>query len=144
MTSFDLERTYLFIDGAGAVVPAAVTPDFWQKMGSIPNAGDTLITVSGGAGAWAQWEMHPAGDEILVILEGAPTFWFEHPDGRLQRVESSPGATVVIPRGAWHRAQSAAPYKILFITYGAGTTHKPVTDADRARPAGELAAASDG
>lgn len=141
MTSFDLERTYLFIDGVGGVVPAAVTPDFWQTIGSIPNAGDTLITVSGGAGAWPRWEMHPAGDEILVILEGAPTFWFEHADGRLQRVGSAPGATVVIPRGAWHRAEGPGPYKILFITYGAGTTHKPVTDADRARAAREPAAA---
>ena len=134
MTAFDLEQTYLFIDGAGGVVPAPVTPDFWRTMGSIPNAGDTLITVSGGnGGAWPRWEMHPAGDEILVILEGAPTIWFEHADGRLQRTDARAGATVVVPKGAWHRAESARAYKILFITYGAGTTHKPVTDADRAR-----------
>lgn len=134
MTAFELENTYLFIDGAGGVVPAPVTPDFWRTMDSIPNAGDTLITVSGGqGGAWARWEMHPAGDEILVILEGAPRFWFELLDGRLETVQAAPGATVIIPKGAWHRAESTEPYKILFITFGAGTTHKPVTDADRAR-----------
>jgi len=133
MTAFDLERTYLFIDGEGGVVPAAVTPDFWRTMGSIPNAGDTLITVSDGKGAWTRWEMHPAGEEILIILEGAPTFWFEHADGRLERTQVAPGGTVIVPKGAWHRAEADAPYKILFITYGAGTTHKPVTDDDRAR-----------
>jgi hypothetical protein len=39
----------------------------------------------------------------------------------------------VIPRGAWHRAEGPPGAKILFITYGAGTTHKTVTDKDRAR-----------
>ena len=138
MTAYDLERTYLFIDGAGGVVPAPVTPDFWQRIGAIPEAGDTLITVSESAAAWERWEMHPAGDEILVILEGSPRLWLEHPDGRLQAVATQPGATVVVPKGAWHRADEAAPYRILFVTYGKGTTHRPVTDEDHAKAAAVL------
>jgi mannose-6-phosphate isomerase-like protein (cupin superfamily) len=135
MTDFDLEKTYLFIDGAGGLVARDVGPDFWQTMSDIPDAGDTLISASEGRGDWARWEMHPAGAEVLVILEGAPRVFLEHPNGHLERIAAHPGSTVVVPTGAWHRAECDQPYKILYITYGPGTTHRPVTDADRARAA---------
>jgi mannose-6-phosphate isomerase-like protein (cupin superfamily) len=140
MTAFDLESTYLFLDGAGGVASAKGGPEFWAGVQSEPRAGGTMVIVSDGRSDWRTWEMHPAGDEVLVFLEGAPRFFLDHPDGRLERVDSRPGATLVVPKGAWHRAEADGPYKILFITYGAGTTHKPVTDDDRARAAGVLAA----
>ena len=138
MTEFDLETTYLFIDGEGGLVSQAVGPTFWTDIAANPNAGATMISASEGQGDWAQWEMHPAGHEVLVILVGEPRLWLEHPDGRLQPVQTHAGSTVVIPPGAWHRAESDGPYKILFVTYGAGTTHRDVTDADRARAARTL------
>ena len=140
MTAFDLESAYLFLDGAGAVSSAKGGAEFWAGVQSEPRAGGTMVIVSDGEDDWRNWEMHPAGDEVLVFLEGAPRFFLDHPNGRLERVDAKPGTTLVVPRGAWHRAEADAPYKILFITYGAGTTHKPVTEADRARAADELAA----
>ena len=141
MTEFDLEKTYLFIDGAGGLESQDVGPSFWAEIGANPNAGATMISASQGSGDWARWEMHPNGAEVLVILEGAPRVFLEHPDGRLERIEARAGATVVVPPGAWHRAECARPYKILYITYGPGTTHRPVTDADRARAVAEAGAA---
>jgi mannose-6-phosphate isomerase-like protein (cupin superfamily) len=138
MTDFDLERTYLFIDGAGGLAAQAVGPDFWTEIAANPDAGDTMISASQGTGDWKRWEMHPAGAEVLVILEGAPRVWLDHPDGKLETIATRPGATVIVPKGAWHRAECEAPYKILYITYGAGTTHRPVTDDDRARAAAAL------
>ena len=139
MTDFDLERTYLFIDGAGGLVQQAVGPTFWTDIAANPNAGDTMISAGSGRGDWKHWEMHPAGAEVLVMLEGAPRIWLDHSDGRLEAVETKPGATVIVPRGAWHRAEAKAPYKILYITYGKGTTHRPVTDEDRSRAARAMA-----
>jgi mannose-6-phosphate isomerase-like protein (cupin superfamily) len=132
MTNFELERTYLFLDGAGAVASAKGGPEFWANISAEPKAGGTMVIVSGGDSDWSSWEMHPAGDEVLVFLEGAPRFFLEHPDGRHQRLDPKPGSTVVVPRGAWHRAEADGPYKILFITYGAGTTHRPITAEHRA------------
>jgi mannose-6-phosphate isomerase-like protein (cupin superfamily) len=137
MTAFDLEQTYLFVDGAGGLTAQAVGPTFWAEIADNPLAGATMISAGAGAGDWPQWEMHPAGAEVLVILEGAPRIWLEHPDGRLETVAARPGATVVVPRGAWHRVECEQPHKILYVTYGSGTTHRPVTDEDRA---GALAA----
>jgi len=138
MTDFDLERTYLFIDGAGGLAAQAVGPTFWAEIANNPHAGGTMISAGAGEADWTQWEMHPAGAEVLVILEGAPRIWLEHPDGRLETIASRPGATVVVPKGAWHRIESEHPHRILYITYGPGTTHRPVTDEDRADAAAAL------
>ena len=140
MTDFDLERTYLFIDGQGGLAAEDVGPDFWARIGANPNAGGTMISASEGRGDWARWEMHPAGAEVLVILAGAPVVWLEHLEGRLERVAARAGSTVVVPMGAWHRCECDQPYKILYITYGKGTTHRPVTEEDRSRGAAWLRA----
>ena len=138
MTSFDLEKTYLFIDGVGGLAAQAVGPSFWAEIADNPLARGTMISASEGAGDWDRWEMHPEGAEVLVILEGAPRIWLEHPDGRLEAIATHVGATVVVPKGAWHRAECERPYKILFVTYGPGTTHRPVTDRDRVSAAAAL------
>jgi mannose-6-phosphate isomerase-like protein (cupin superfamily) len=138
MTAFDLEKTYLFVDGVGGLAAQAVGPSFWAEIADNPNAGGTMISASEAAGDWDRWEMHPEGAEVLVILEGAPRIWLEHPDGRLEVIAARAGATVIVPKGAWHRAECEGPYKILFVTYGPGTTHRPVNEQDRDRAAGAL------
>jgi mannose-6-phosphate isomerase-like protein (cupin superfamily) len=129
---YDLETTYLGLDGKGAVTPLPVGPDFWATIGDNPNVGGTLVTVNGGEGDWPHWEMHPEGDEVLVLLEGEVTIVFERP-GRDGLYPMRPGATVIVPAGTWHRGVGQKAVKMLFMTWGAGTTHKPVTDEDRAR-----------
>lgn len=32
----------------------------------------------------------------------------------------------MIPKGTWHRALIGEPMRMLFITHGAGTTHRPI------------------
>ncbi|MGH6971839.1 MAG: cupin domain-containing protein, partial [Caulobacteraceae bacterium] len=105
MTSFDLERTYLFLDGKGVVESADGGPAFWAGVGEKSVAGDTMVIVDADKGDWARWEMHPRGDEILVILEGTPVIFLEHADGRLERRATRPGETLIVPRGSWHRAE---------------------------------------
>jgi mannose-6-phosphate isomerase-like protein (cupin superfamily) len=126
MTAYDLEKTYLLLDGAGGVKATPGGEAFWRGVADNPDAGGTLVIVSGGDGDWNFWEMHPAGDEALVLLEGALTMLFEHPDGRATRHPMAPGGTLVVPAGVWHRAVEQRSVRMLFITFGAGTQHKPV------------------
>ena len=125
MTTFDLETTYLGLDGLGRVTPLPVGPEFWKTIGDNPAAGGTLVTVSAGEGDWNQWEMHPSGDEVLVLLQGHLRMVFQKSDGE-QTFELSPGATLIVPAGTWHRAQNQKDVRMLFITYGEGTRHKAV------------------
>jgi mannose-6-phosphate isomerase-like protein (cupin superfamily) len=122
-----LEKERLFIDGNGGVAVVPVTPDVYTKIKDRTDLGGTLISYGVGTGAPSKsWEMHPKGEEILVILDGAPKIYFEHPDGRAESQTVSAGDAVIVPRGVWHRTEGEAGWRILYITYGAGTTHKPL------------------
>lgn len=89
---------------------------------------------SGGTGrlvsfhAFAQprdsWEMHPAGDEMVVCSRGALTLVQERPGGDT-RIGLKAGEYAINPAGTWHAADAEAPCEALFITAGAGTEHKP-------------------
>ena len=125
MTAFDLEKTYLGLDGKGRVTAMAGGPEFWRTVDKNPNAGGTLVTVSTGDGDWKHWEMHPRCDEVLIVLEGNGRMIFEQPDGE-QTFDLAPGSTLIVPAGTWHRAVGQKQLRLLFMTYGEGTTHKPV------------------
>lgn len=124
MARFDLETTYLALDGAGDVKPLAVGPDFWATIDRNPDAGATLMAVFPGEGDWDHWERHPKGDEVLVLLEGSMRLALELPSGP-EIVFMSPGATVVVPAGVWHRGTDQRGVKLLAVTYGEGTEHRP-------------------
>lgn len=74
---------------------------------------------------WPNWEMHPEGDELVYLLSGAATLILETADGP-QRLALAGRAAVRVPRGVWHTAEVTAPCRMLFITWGAGTQHRPV------------------
>lgn len=122
---YDLETTYLGLDGKGRVTPLPVGPDFWRTIETNPDAGGTLVTVGGGEGDWNHWEMHPVGDEVLVLLAGSLSIVFEC-EGDDLMTDMQPGATLIVPAGTWHRAIDQHGVRMLFMTYGEGTQHKPV------------------
>jgi mannose-6-phosphate isomerase-like protein (cupin superfamily) len=48
------------------------------------------------------WEMHPAGDEVLIMLKGA--LRVDYSDGSLRGTSSlESGHGMLIPKGVWHR-----------------------------------------
>jgi mannose-6-phosphate isomerase-like protein (cupin superfamily) len=124
MTSYALETTYLSLDGKGVVAQHEGGEAFWRRIGQNPDVKGTLVTVGTGAGDWPQWEMHPQGDEILVLLEGRLKMILDQ-DGIQRQVEMTPGSTLVVPKGAWHRAVDQEEVRMLFVTYGPGTMHRP-------------------
>lgn len=76
---------------------------------------------------WANWEMHPNGDEFVYVLDGDIEFVLELPSG-LAKVRISGSGAVVVPRGIWHTAEVFAPSRMLFVTRGEGTLHRPVSE----------------
>ena len=69
MPRFDLETTFLGLSGDGEVTQMPVGPDFWPTMDRNPNMRATLVSFGTGEGDWPHWEMHPKGDEVLVLVE---------------------------------------------------------------------------
>ena len=61
------------------------------------------------------WERHPAGDEIVYIVEGATLLRLMTEQGP-QEQELRAGMMVVVPRGIWHRFESPAGVTLMSVT----------------------------
>ena len=76
--------------------------------------------------SWTSWEMHPAGDELVLCTAGTITLHQEIDQGGAPRtVTLEAGQAVVNRPGVWHTADVDAPATALFITAGAGTEVRP-------------------
>jgi quercetin dioxygenase-like cupin family protein len=75
--------------------------------------------------SWDSWEMHPAGDEVVVCLKGAMTLHQELVDGSKPTVTLGEGDYAINPPGAWHTVDVSGDATALFITVGLGTQHRP-------------------
>jgi mannose-6-phosphate isomerase-like protein (cupin superfamily) len=84
-----------------------------------------LVALHSFAESWTSWEMHPAGDEVVVCTAGEITLIQELPDGSRDRVTLRAGDYAVNPPGVWHTADVAGQATALFITAGVGTEHRP-------------------
>lgn len=125
LASLDLATTYLSLDGQGKVARHPVDEAFWRTINTNKELLGTLITLTQSDRDWPHWEMHPKGDEILTLLDGEITLVLETDSGE-EHVPLRAGETFVMPKGIWHRALVPGPYKLLGITYGEGTEHKPL------------------
>lgn len=126
MSVFDLGDVYLWLNGKGGAEKEKGGPDFWGAIGENPHVRDTLVSIFDNAEDWKVWERHPVGDEVLVALSGLATIAIETSDG-VQRHPMKPGDALVIPAGCWHTAEVQEPGRMLFLTYGEGTEHRPKT-----------------
>src|SRR5207249_3059239 len=65
----------------------------------------------------SHWERHPAGDELLHILEGEADV-VTLTDGGPVRSTARAGSIFICPRGLWHRVLPRSPLSMLFATPG--------------------------
>jgi len=75
-------------------------------------------------------EMHPDGDEVLLLVSGAVTVKLELPEGDRghRRVLA---VLVVVPRGVWHKITLREPGRLVHITPGPNGDHRPLGGAGR-------------
>ena len=83
-----------------------------------------MVTMGLQAESWPTWERHPAGEELVLLLEGHIDL-IQEIDGEEVRTSLRAGQAVINPPGVWHTADVHEPGRGLFITPGAGTEHKP-------------------
>ncbi len=128
--AFDLSSTFVHL-GLGSVVrplPDFAWTDEYLSAYEDETAGDgaegRLVTMTPQKETWTAWERHPAGEELVVQLEGRSVLIQDLPDGE-HRIELGPGRAAVNPKGVWHTADVLEPGKALFITAGRGTEHRP-------------------
>lgn len=103
-----------------------VTPDFYRKLEQrYPSfGGHILVQANHFSEDWPTWEVHPRGDELVILMTGQATFLLHTSEGDESRVLSKPGEYVVVPRGVWHTAKINEACSMLFITPGEGTENR--------------------
>ena len=87
-------------------------------------AGYELVACHEFESDWPGWEIHPHGDEIVMLLSGAVTFVLEREDGEERIALSGQGQYLIVPKGVWHTAEVTEKAKVLFVTPGEGTQHR--------------------
>jgi mannose-6-phosphate isomerase-like protein (cupin superfamily) len=122
--AFDLNTTYLNIKDDRATEIDGTT--FWQlPEDEINRLADGWLVAAFLVEDDTHWEMHPAGDEVLTVVSGALTLIQETKDGE-RRIEMPAGASAINPAGTWHRFTVGEPARLLAMTYGEGTQHRPL------------------
>ncbi|HEY0956778.1 MAG TPA: cupin [Roseateles sp.] len=123
---FQPEEVYALLNPGGAIRQLPGGGEFWSQPEDTLNAlgRDWLVSEFSCDADWGNWEMHPAGDEFVYLLDGDVEFLLELPEGLHAQRITGRGA-VVVPRGVWHTARVFRPSRMFFITLGAGTQHRP-------------------
>lgn len=123
---FDPSETYIHLTLSGSAERLPGGERFW----SMPEpeldrfGHGWLVTEFECSSDWSNWEMHPDGDEFVYLLSGEAVLLLKQPAG-LAEVPLSGRAAVVVPRGVWHTAKVSQPSRMLFVTMGHGTQHRP-------------------
>ncbi|GLQ99253.1 cupin domain-containing protein [Dyella mobilis] len=69
------------------------------------------------------WEMHPHGDELLILLSGSLSVEFRD-SGRVEASLLQPQAAFIVPSGDWHRLIVHESSTLIAITLGHQTVHE--------------------
>jgi mannose-6-phosphate isomerase-like protein (cupin superfamily) len=126
MSTFDPLSTYVCLAPDGAAERIEVTPDFWSRIDEREDLLEgRLVAAFASEADWPHWEMHPEGEELLILLSGKLTLVLDV-HGKHVQEELLPGRAYLVPRGVWHRALVPVPSRLLAITYGRGTQHRPL------------------
>lgn len=124
----DPATTYLHLGTGPEVDVIPVTDDFWATIDSRPGLHTgRLVTGMTNDADWTVWEMHPEGDELIVVTSGAVRFHLDDgsgDDGVTQLTVEAPHY-IVVPAGTWHTADTLGPAHLLIVTWGEGTQHRP-------------------
>jgi mannose-6-phosphate isomerase-like protein (cupin superfamily) len=133
--TIDLLKNYMLLEPDGTAVVLPGGGEFWRQLmsGDATDPGirklmgsekGRLLSALSMAADWTNWEMHPAGDEILFMLEGKATFILDL-SGEFKEIALRAGRLLLIPQGVWHTAKVSETSRLLAITVGAGTQHRP-------------------
>lgn len=106
------------------VVP--VTPQLYERIDEEYKdfAGHLLLSSYTFTEDWPTWEVHPAGDEFVVLVSGDVDLVLAGGEGDDITRMNKRGTFVIVPRNTWHTARVHSPAVMMFITPGEGTENR--------------------
>lgn len=125
MEPMNIANACVFLDGGTGARSVTVDADFWPALMS-GRLGPVQRMVSSFSydKDWGSWERHPAGEELVMLLDGDVELVLEIEGGEKRVALTRPGSYVLVPTNTWHTAKVRAPSRMLFITPGEGTENR--------------------
>jgi mannose-6-phosphate isomerase-like protein (cupin superfamily) len=127
-TSISLPDNCLYLARDGSMRPYAKTAEFFRNAGTNPDLMDGLMLTLHEVNTprdvhYPDWEMHPEGDELLILSSGSLTMEFRKE--RIERTAPLPlRSAFIVPAGLWHRLIVHEPSVLIAITPGHNTLHE--------------------
>ncbi|GJL81162.1 MAG: hypothetical protein DHS20C01_07960 [marine bacterium B5-7] len=124
----NLDNTFAVLKPDLSVEPVVVSPTIYADLDANFDhfKSHVLVSTHEFDSDWGMWEKHPAGDEIVMLLSGSAQMVLETDSGSEVVKLDTPNTYTIIPRNTWHTARVSAPTRMLFITPGDGTEHRPL------------------
>ena len=114
-------RTYIHLSNVGGASAIDVDERFWETLSFRDDLLEgRILGLLHMENDSDHSEMHPSGDEILILLSGAVDVIFHEAGGDFVTPLRDLRACIV-PRGVWHRVLVHAPSDMIFITPAKGT-----------------------
>jgi mannose-6-phosphate isomerase-like protein (cupin superfamily) len=117
----DLDSLVL-LEGRGEHTTEAEAQASFTTVSKFRDGGIFVAHFSGSSG----WEIHPKGDELVQILEGATRLDIIV-DDEIQSLDLTAGSVLVVPQNSWHRFDSKTGVKVMTAT-PQPTQHSHVDD----------------
>lgn len=123
----NLLKTYVIIGPDHSAIGVDVTTTIWEDLEQHFERfqGRLLVAKFDFEMDWPSWEMHPHGDEVVVLLSGYADMILDQAGNHQVSPLTQPGSFIIVPKGTWHTARISAPTSMLFITPGQGTENRP-------------------
>lgn len=120
-----LSSTFVVIDSNLKAHAVAVTPNLYPDLDAkFRNFRSCILLAEYTFEAdWPSWEMHPAGDEILLLISGSAEVLLMLNGKLVSTPLDQIGSTLVVPQGTWHTAKVKESCRIVFMTPGEGSLH---------------------
>jgi mannose-6-phosphate isomerase-like protein (cupin superfamily) len=123
-----LQDNCIYLARDGAMRCYAKTAEFFRSADGNPELMDgrtvALYHVNGPDDVhYPVWEMHPEGDELLILASGSLSVEFRR-GKTAQTAPLPPQAACIVPAGMWHRLIVHEPCVLIAITTRRNTAHE--------------------
>jgi mannose-6-phosphate isomerase-like protein (cupin superfamily) len=123
--AFDIKKTFVHLRDDGGAEKIPLTPAFWRGDAGKFNRVIGLFEFKSSRDLHASMqEMHPEGDEVLLLLSGSIDVVVET-GGEEDSTALEAGQFAIVPRGAWHRLVMRKPGQLVFINSRIGMQSRP-------------------
>lgn len=118
-----LASNFVVLDSTFNASIVELTPDIYERIDEQYSGfkGHLLISSYAFDQDWPTWEVHPAGDEFVILVSGDADLVLAL-DGDEDTIRmTEPGTFAIVPRNTWHTARIRKTSIMMFVTPGEGT-----------------------